>query len=163
MYVRYPKLSDDNLATLEELVRELNWVASISHRRRMGENLQDNLSQYTNTRWFKWTHEQRQRFRSAIPENQHSKALVGYFIEFAPKTGLLDRMTTWKDDPANSGTIIAYALKDGVILLNDTEVDVKRGEGIGFNLSVIHEIKPSDNGQLWANLMVMGDPAKFKV
>lgn len=163
MYVRYPKLPDEALATLDELVKELNWVNAVSHRRRMGENRYNNLSEYTNTRWFSWTREQRDRFRSAIPEKQNSKALVGYFIELAPKTGFLDRMTTWTDNPASSGTIIAYALKDAVILLNDTEVDVKRGEGIGFNLSVIHEVKASENGQLWANVMVMGDPAKFQV
>lgn len=163
MYVRYPKLPDESLATLEELLKELNWVNAVSHRRRMGENSYNNLSEYTNTRSFSWTHEQRERFRSTIPENQSRKALVSYFIEFAPKTGFLDRMTTWKDNPASSGTIIAYALKDATILLNDTVVDVKRGEGIGFNLSVIHEVKASDNGQLWANMMVLGDPAKFKV
>lgn len=163
MYVRYPKLPDESLATLEKLVAELKWVNAVSHRRRMGENAYNNLSEYTNTRSFSWTHDQRERFRSAIPVKQHSKALVSYFIEFAPKTGFLDRMTTWTDNPASSGTIIAYALKDAVILLNDTEVDVKRGEGIGFNLSVIHEIKASENGQLWANMMVMGDPAKYQV
>lgn len=157
MYTRYSKLSDESLAALDQLCTELEWKHSTSHRRRMGENGINALSEYDNTRWFTWTHEQRLRFRAAMPENQQKKALVGYYIQFAPVTGFLDRMTTWVDKPASSGTIIAYALQDNqVIYLNDEPVVVNRGEGIGFNLGTVHEVKASEQGQLWANMMVLG-------
>lgn len=163
MYVTYPKLSSDSLKTLEELVLEINWADTKAHRLRLGENGGANISQYKTTRWFEWTAEQRARFRSALPDTHCKSALVGYFLGFEPKTGFLDRITTWEGDAANSGTIIAYALKDATILLNDVEIEVKRGEGIGFNLSVVHEVKASEEGQLWANVMVLGDPAKFQI
>lgn len=150
------RISNEDIRALKELYKELNPPYVTSHRRRNGVNIYKNLSIYKDTRWFKWSQAQRDRFRAHYPEKYHSKALVAYFIEFPKEEGFLDRMETWVGKQQKSN-IIAYALNKGQhIYLNDKRVEVGQGEGIVFSLSSVHEVKPSKAGALWANVMVLG-------
>ncbi len=162
MYVRFPKLSDEALATLQRLRDQVQFTESESHRRRMGENGQQALSRYRYSRYFFWPHAIRSAFKAQFPSKQAGQAVVGWYLELDPEVGFLDRMTYWVGK-RQSGTSIAYALHaDQVIYINDEPVTVPKGEGIGFNLSEIHEIKPSDDGQLWACVMVLGAPERYQ-
>lgn len=163
MYKLYPKLSKDAIDNLKALRGELPMVESHSIRRRMGENGPARLSWYLTTRSFTWTAAQRARFVAELPPVQTKGSLVNWFVEYPAKTGFLDRMVYWVGADI-AGTVIAYALDgDYEILIQDKRVVVPRGEGIGFNLREIHEIKESKTGQLWACMMVLGDPGNFKV
>ncbi len=163
MYTNYPKLSEEAIAELKALRQELPMVESHSIRRRMGENGPKRLSWYLTTRSFTWLSAQRARFNAQLPAVQTEGSVVNWFVEYPAHTGFLDRMVYWVDKD-RAGTVIAYALDgDYEILLEDKSVVVPRGEGIGFNLRVIHEIKESKPGQLWACMMVLGDPKNFKV
>jgi len=161
MHVIYPALDEQNVKALVELRSEFELPNVRSNSRRMGENSCHNLSVYKNTRWFSWNRDQRQRFKDALPKKQWEKAVVGWFLDFPAKEGFLDRMTTWVNE-VQSGTIIAYALRTNQsILINDEPVMVKKGEGIGFSLRNIHEIKRSQEGQLWACVMVLDSPDRY--
>lgn len=154
---RYPKLTVDQVVGLKDLQSELSMTESISHRRRMGEGGINALSRYSYSRWYSWDSKTRQLFKSHIPEQQANAALIGWYLKI-PRRGFLDRMTTWVGSK-EAGTIIAYSLNgDQVIRINDQDVIVNQGEGIGFHLSNIHEIKPPKREQLWACLMVLGEP-----
>jgi hypothetical protein len=161
MHRIYPALSAEQQAELIELSKEMKWIEAYSFRRRMGVNGADALSIYKNTRWFTWTAKQRNKYKALLPEHMVNQAVVGWYLDLPAGDGFLDRMTVWVDKP-NSGTAIAYALRgDQTILINDKPVLVKQGQGIGFSLREIHEIKPSEEGQLWACVMVRGQPVEF--
>lgn len=163
MYTLYPKLSEENITELKALKGELNFVESKAQRRRMGENGLNRASWYLTSRSFTWLQEQRARFAKLVPEKQVKNSLVSWFVEYPAKTGFLDRMTYWVDKTM-AGTVIVYALDgDYEILIENKRVVVPRGEGIGFSLRLVHEIKESKAGQLWACMMVLGDPENFKV
>lgn len=163
MITRLKKLSPSKAHALYQLFDTFTLKQASSHRLRMGENRMDNLSVYFTTRWFKWRYQVRDLFKEQLPEAMVNQAMVGWYLHLPPETGFLDRMTTWVDKQAGSGTVMAYALQDGqVIILNEQEHVVNRGEGIGFHLSEVHEIKPSTEGQLWACIMVRGNPDRFE-
>lgn len=153
-YTRLPPLSKDNVAALLQLYTELDPPEAVSHHRRNGVNIQNNLSVYKNTRWFWWSRKQRQLFKDNYLSAFTNKALVGYFIEFPAKRGFLDRMEAWVDSDS-AGVITAYALNDNQhIWLDGTKVVLSKGEGIAFSLRRVHEVKPSKTRAVWANLMV---------
>lgn len=163
MITRLKKLSPTKVHTLRQLFDTFNLRQASSHRQRMGENRSANLSVYFTTRWFSWRSHVRDLFKEQLPVGMVNQAMVGWYLSLPPETGFLDRMTTWVGKEAGSGTAMAYSLQDGqVILLNDTEYVVNRGEGIGFHLSEVHEIKSSTEGQLWACVMVRGNPDRFE-
>lgn len=157
MITRYPKLSKESLEGLQKLRDEVPLLKSESHRRRMGERGFRSLSQYNYSRWYTWDSGTRKLYKSLLPENQSEAALIGWYL-VVPRRGFLDRMTKWVGERM-AGTIITYSLNgDQVIRINDQDVIVNQGEGIGFHLSNVHEIKPPKREQLWACLMVLGEP-----
>jgi hypothetical protein len=157
------KLSPTRVTRLRQLFDTFNLKQASSHRLRMGENGASNQSVYFTTRWFTWRYQIRDMFKAQLPEAMVNSAMVGWFLHLPPETGFLDRMTTWVGKEAGSGTAMAYSLQDGqVIYLNDIPHQLNRGDGIGFNLSEIHEIRPSAEGQLWACVMVRGRPDRFE-
>lgn len=159
MHVMFPPLAEDAVEQLIELRKELRMTESKSHRRRMGAHRHKALSQYRYSRWYTWTSEQRKRFKALFPSKPVDNALIGWFLELDKVDGFLDLMTYWFNKPM-AGTVVSYALTDASIWLNDERIDVPKGTGIGFNLSVLHEIKPQMNDQLWACVMVLGNPKK---
>lgn len=163
MITRLKKLTPSRVTRLRELFDTFSLTQATSHRQRMGENGAENSSVYFTTRWFGWRYQVRDLFKEQLPPAIVSKALVGWFLHLPPNTGFLDRMTTWVGREDESGTAMAYSMQDGqVIRLNDVEHQLNRGDGIGFNLSEVHEIFPSDAGQLWACVMVRGRPDRFE-
>lgn len=154
-------LSPTAVHVLSDLAANVAFTRSESHRRRMGANGQDALSQYLYSRWYTWDRKQRLRFKRALPQPLIERALVGWFLALPPGDGFLDRMEAWVGVPM-SGTVVAYALnRDQRVLLNDTEVFVPQSEGLIFNLQVVHEIKPSPTGQLWACVMSPYSPQEL--
>ncbi|AEH03580.1 hypothetical protein AVT69_gp155 [Pseudomonas phage PhiPA3] len=160
MYKHYDPLTEAELETLLTLKDQVPFKIATSYKRRMGENGNKALSIYNYSKWFEWTKPQRELFKEGFSNDALDKAVQGWFLELPAGKGFLDRMTTWVDKPG-SGTIIATALKDQDILLDDKSVHLKKGEQIGFHLSTIHQIAPSKEGQLWACIMVRGDHEKL--
>lgn len=171
-YIMLPKLPAESVAALLELYSEFSPAFATSFRRRIGKSPtsrmrigasgQSKLSVYKDTRWFKWSPEQRQRFKDAFPNKMHTKALVGYFIEFPKNGGFLDEMDAWADQGDAASVIIAHALKDGQnIVISGEKVVLNAGEGIAFKISKVHEVKPSEFDALWANTMVLGKLETF--
>jgi hypothetical protein len=162
-YIHLQKLPEESVAQLLALYSEFSPPFATSHRLRMGANLGAKPSVYKDTRWFKWTAEQRQRFKTAFDNRAHvAKALVGYFLEFPKNVGFLDVMTTWAELGERSAIIVAYAINDGQhIVINSNKVVLNAGEGIAFHVSQIHEVKKSKLDALWANTMVLGKLSDF--
>lgn len=163
MITRLKKLTPTRVTRLRQLYDTFNVPQATARRLRMGENGNANSSVYHTTRWFSWRYQVRDMFKEQLPENMVNSAMVGWFLDLPPETGHLDRMTTWVGKEAASGTAMAYSLQDGqVIYLNDVAYQLNRGDGIGFHLSEVHEIRPSKEGQLWACVMVRGRPDRFE-
>lgn len=159
MYVFYSHLADANINTLTQLASEVEMVEARGRERRVGSN--GGISRYRNSRSFTWKHKQRELFKAQFPEKVIERMHVGSFLEITPAVGFLDRMTKWVDKP-DAGVAVAYALNDDLtIYINDVEVLVAKGSGIGFSLSQVHEIKPTPTGQLWAIALVRGTPEQF--
>lgn len=166
-YVMLPKLPKESVEKLLALYTEFNPPFATSLRRRIGKsptsrmrigaNGQKRLSVYKDTRWFKWSPTQRQRFKDAFPNEMHTKALVGYFLEFPKDVGFLDEMDAWVATGEAAAIIVAHALKDGQnIVISGKKIILNAGDGIAFRVSKIHEVKPSEFDALWANTMVLG-------
>lgn len=160
MYKHYDKLTDTEVEDLIALSKELKFKDSKGHRMRVGANAPRVLSVYNYSKWFEWRHKQREQFKTFFPEIALPKITQGWYLEIPANTGLLDLMTVWVGKPL-SGRIIATALMDQSIFLDGQEVCVKKGEQIGFSLCTPHEIKPSEQGQLWACVMIHGCHTKI--
>lgn len=156
MYTLLPALDDQKVADLLALREEVTMLDSVGHRLRIGKNILDKESKYSYSRWFSWNRHQRAKYKQLIPENIVKRSLQCWFLEFAPDTGFLDTMVAWVGSKG-CGTAIAYALKDGMhINLEGQNVFVKKGEGIAFHLSTVHQVNPSPAGGLWACVMIRG-------
>lgn len=156
----YKQLLDNSKAEVEsllELSTQVKFQAAEGYRRRVGANGPNALSRYNVAKWFDWTHDQREQFRVAFPVPLQRKAIQGWFLEIPRGTGFLDLMNYWVDKPL-SGSVVCTALKNQTILLNNTPIKLVKGQQITFKLDVLHEIKPSKEGQLWACIMYLGDP-----
>lgn len=154
MYTRLHTLSETAVTELCELKDEVSFSDSYGARRRQGKNDAKALSIYNYSKWFNWTHAQRETFRKALPEKQTQKSKQVWFLDIPAQTGFLDVMTYWVDHAHMCGKVCAYSLTDNqVIYLNGNAITLEKGEGIYFCLSEIHEIKPSMKGQLWACVM----------
>jgi hypothetical protein len=154
MYTRLHTLSETAVAELRGLKDEVSFSDSYGARRRQGKNDANALSIYNYSKWFNWTHAQRETFRNAMPEKQTQKTKQVWFLDIPARTGFLDVMTYWISHAKNCGKICAYSLTDKqTIYLDGHSVTLEKGEGIYFCLSQIHQIKPSKEGQLWACMM----------
>lgn len=161
MYLRYPKLDPQPLSALTHLAGAQSFENSVSYRRRIGAGGQQALSEYAYSRWYGWSRKDREGFQTCFPAHVVDRSVVGWFLKIPPTTGFLDRMTTWVGQKM-AGTVLAYALMpEQELVLNDQVVTVADGEGVMFNLGIIHEIKPSSRGQLWACVMTPYAPSAF--
>lgn len=162
-YVPLPQLTPESVAGLKEIYAELNPPVATCQRVRMGANIGTKISHYKDTRWFKWSADQRKRFKDYFDNSSRvTKALVGYFIEFPKNCGYLDLQTTWAGQGTRTAIITAYALNDGQhIIIDDKKVVLNAGQGIAFHVSAIHEVKKSKRDSLWANTMVLGTLEAF--
>ncbi|WDS62252.1 hypothetical protein [Pseudomonas phage D6] len=156
MYTLLPALDEKQVEELVALRGELTMLDSVGHRLRVGKNILEKESKYQYSRWFSWNRHQRAKYSSIIPENIVKRSLQCWFLEFSPHTGFLDTMTVWVGSKG-CGTVIAYALQDGMhINLEGDTVYVKKGEGIAFRLSTVHQVNESPLGGLWACTMIRG-------
>ena len=160
--IRLPiKLTPEQHKALSEMSREVRYTDAKSYRRRMGES--GRLSVYRYSKWLVWGLDGRKKFKSLLPETYVKRTLIGWFLDFPTITGFLDRITTWVDKKG-SGYIITYNISDtpNAILIDDEEVVVEPGEGIGFSLRHVHEIKSSKHRMTWASLMLQGPPLEWE-
>jgi hypothetical protein len=156
----YKQLLDNTKEEVEALLalsRQVKFHAAEGYRRRVGANGPNALSRYNVSKWFDWTHAQREAFRPNFPEPLQRKAIQGWFLDIPKGTGFLDLMDYWVGKEL-SGSVVCTALRKQTILLNRTPLTLEVGEQITFKLDVLHEIKPSKHGQLWACIMYLGDP-----
>lgn len=162
MLYRYGKIPTTDVTRLRQVAEAVTFIEAKSIRRRVGANGINNLSVYNYSRWYRWPNRMRQHFKACHFTPAVEKALVGWFLDIPAGGGFLDRMITWIDKPM-AGTVIAVSLQDDQrILINEEEHIVNEGEIIGFSLRCVHEIKPSVNGQKWANIMVYQTPETFQ-
>lgn len=155
MYKKLTNLPIENLQKLQELSRIVIYKNKIEH---LGVHGYQRLSIYTNSKWYDWTRQQKQEFKSCFETDYVNKAIIGWFINYPKEVGFLDRTEYWKTTNS-AGIVLAYALTDGLdIHLNDTRVTVNQGEGIAFSLRIPHEIKAKTVDQRWACLMTMSMP-----
>lgn len=149
MYKLETSLSNDALTAFDTLIGS---VPFNSNNIRVGANGIGKLSNYSYSRWYDWTAEQRTAFKSSFGPAV-DKALVGWFLRFPATVGFLDLMTYWQDK-IMAGNIVAYALNDNQrIWLNGSEIVINRGEGLRFSLKIPHEVKPSNIAQNWVCIM----------
>jgi hypothetical protein len=152
MYELLDSISTDSIATLKTLLGE---VPLNGDDIRVGAGGVENMSVLQSGKWLDWTREQRATFKSALPEDQVSKAVVGSFLHIPATTGFLDAQDYWVNAKM-CGTMYAYALETGQkIIINGKSVTVKKGQGIKFSLKEVHEIKGTSADQNWACLMLM--------
>ncbi len=155
MYKQLPKLTNDNLIKLENLLDIVSYKNKIEH---IGVNGYNRLSVYNTSKWYDWTRQQKQEYKSCFENEFTDKALIGWFLRFPKTTGFLDKIEYWKTTNA-AGIILAYALDDGQdIHLDGNKIVVNKGEGIAFSLRTTHEVKVKATEQNWACLMTMSMP-----
>lgn len=157
MYKHLEPLTETELKELEVLKGEVKFHKAEGYRRRVGANGPNALSRYNVSKWFDWTHAQRETFRSKFPLPLQRKILQGWFLELPRGTGFLDLMNYWVGKHM-SGSVVCTALKDQTVHLDGNPIKVKRGQQITFKLSTLHELKASKEGQLWACIMFFGCP-----
>jgi hypothetical protein len=156
MHKQLPNLTNNNITKLENLSSSIGYRDKIEH---IGVNGYNRLSIYNTSKWYDWTRQQKQEFKSCFEDDFSNKAIIGWFLKFPKTTGFLDEIDYWKTTNA-AGIILAYALNDGQdIYLNHNKVVVNKGEGIAFSLRLTHEVKAKPTEQNWACLMTMSMPA----
>lgn len=151
MYKTLPQLSPATLQTFDTLVQQVSFT---NNNIRLGANGTEKVSKYFYSRWFDWNNAQRISFKNCFG-TAADNALVGWFLTFPANTGFLDLMTYWQDK-VMAGVVVAYALEDNQkIWLDGKELIFNKGEGLKFNLKVLHEVKNSNMQQKWACLMLL--------
>lgn len=157
MYRRLQNEPADKVTGLIELSQSVRFKDSRGSRCRMGLNGSKACSIYNYSKWFDWKAAQRAFYKTCFPKHAMDQVLQGWFLELPPKTGFLDVMNYWVGADC-AGTIVCTALRDQSIIIGDETVGMHVGERLSFNLRTIHEIKPSDHGQLWACIMIFMMP-----
>ena len=153
MYKILNALSEEQKNNLLTLQSQVTMVPAVSHRRRMGEHINKNLSVYNLSKYLKWTVAQRKTFKENFPANADSKAVIKWFVEYPATTGFLDRMTYWVNEPSPSW-LTCYNIKGaGNIILDGKSITVPVGQGIEFSVDTVHEITPTSTGTVWACVM----------
>lgn len=155
MYYRTLGVMDpESVDKMLTLSGEVKYSFSSGSRMRIGRNAPKVLSKYHYAKWFKWKAGQRQRFKDIYPEYLIPMITQAWFLKFDPVEGQLDEMV-FAANTKLAGTFVITALKDAQEMLIDGKiVVVNKGETITFNASTLHEVKPSENGQLWLCTMV---------
>lgn len=155
MYQYYEKLTPEEVDELVELSKTVKFSKAEGYLRRRGVNAPLVNSEYNFSRWFDWKAKQREQYKQYFPTTVREKIIQGWFLELPAHTGFLDLMDYWVGK-YHSGRVIATALKDQSIWLDRKEIRLNKGEQIGFNLAELHEIKPCEDGGLWACVMFLG-------
>lgn len=154
LYKKIDTLSKDLVNSLNELASQLKYRFSEGSRMRKGRNAPFKLSKYHYSKWFDWSKEQRDVVRNALPESIMSKALQTWFVKYDPVTGMLDEMD-FGVERANPVTFVIVSLKPKqTIILDGNSITCSEGEVIAFSIASVHEIKPSEEGQLWLCVMI---------
>jgi hypothetical protein len=151
MYTKLPKLNEQHISDLTQLMSEVQYS---DKGIRMGANGIEKLSKYHYSKWYDWTRPQKQRFKDSLGTELIDQAVVGWFLKLPKNTGFLDLMNYWVDKKM-AGVIASYALSDQDIWINNEKITVLRGEGIRFSLKNPHEIKISTKDQNWACVMLL--------
>lgn len=158
-YKKLPTLSESRVVALKELADTVHLKTSVGSRVRMGRNKEKRLSRYLYSKWFNWSRKERQIYREAVGESRAKEAVQCWFLRIPEKDGFLDVMDTWVYQGGRAAVIATYAVGgDQTIWIGDEEILVKKGEGIAFRLSELHEIRESEEGQLWACMMTQMSP-----
>lgn len=151
MYKKLETLTKTKLTKLQTLFSQVTFT---DKNRRVGANGLAKMSIYTYSKWTSWTRIEKAAYKECFNVKFIDKAVVGWFLHFPKDTGFLDVMNYWLDEPV-AGIIVAYALDDQEIIIDNEIVKVAAGEGIEFSLKQLHEIKPASKDQNWACLMTL--------
>lgn len=163
MYTKLHSIPEAELTKILALRDEVTFTLSTGSRRRNGVNPTEKLSMYEYSKWFTWTHAQRQVVRSVLGEPLTRKSQQLYFLNIPAKTGFLDTMDYWVGKEKMCGKIAAYALEDNMTIYIDSRaVKLMRGEGIYFCLSELHRIDASKAGQKWLCTMTRSPVSELK-
>lgn len=155
MHTRLTPLSNETLETLGKLRRTVPAPTRATGRLHLGSNGVNRLSVYNVSTWFAWSRQQRQTLKQLLPSAFVDRAINGWFLEFPPEDGFLDRMTQWEGQ-VTTGSIVAYSLQDGQeFWIDDEPHTFDRGEGVAFPLNSVHEVLPSNDGQQWVCLLTL--------
>lgn len=153
MYTLLSNLSNESKAAFELLSQNVKFS---NNNIRLGSGGLQKLSNYSYSRWYDWTSEQRNTFKQLFHPADANNSVVGWFLTFPAEIGFLDTMTYWQDK-LMAGTVVAYALSNNQsIYLNNECITLNKGEGIRFSLRTLHEVKSSTFEQKWACLMQIG-------
>lgn len=151
MYEKLSRITNDQI----QILRTLKETVPMTDKHiRLGQHGTDKISIYNYSKWSLWNRVQKNNFKSIFAQEDLDKSVVGWLLNLPSNTGFLDRMIAWEGQD-NCGTVVAYALEDQEIYINDAVVTVLSGEGIKFKLNQPHEIKTSSNERNWACIMVM--------
>ena len=149
------KLSNISNDAVNSLIAIKDSIVLSSARIRVGKNKHENISVYKTSKWFDWTADQMNTFKSVFSESHVNKAVSGWFLHLPENTGHLDEMDYWQDKPY-AGTVVAYSLTNGnSIVINDVEYTCNAGEGIKFSLKELHKINKTATSRDWACLMLL--------
>lgn len=150
MYTRLKDLTPEAIEAFLKLKDEVKFTTATGSRVRVGKNKQHALSIYDYSKWFNWTHGQRELVREHLGETLTRKARQLHFLNLPAKTGFLDIMDAWVGKGASCGKMAAYCLGESqTIYIDNRAVKLSRGEGIYFCLANLHHINASKDGQLW--------------
>ena len=152
-YKVFPAVSKATVKKYIELSETINFTQAEGSKRRVGLNKEKALSIYKYSKWFSWNYKQRAIYRELLGQHRSGRSIQCWYLDIPAGDGFLDVMDYWVKHPV-SCSVVSVALKGNQsIWIDGEEVIVKKGEAIGFKLNSLHEIKPSENGQMWACIM----------
>lgn len=157
MHKLLEKLDETVRNELLTLSKSVTFKPAISHRRRMGMSGKDKLSIYNNSKYLKWTSEQRSIFKTCIGDKLANKALVSWFVQFPAETGFLDKLNTWVNSPSPAWLYCYLVEGKGKVGLNEQVIELEAGQGIAYSLANIHSVETTQEGSLWACVMIQGE------
>lgn len=160
MYVTIKESNGFNTENLVALAKELNFRPVVSHRRRMGLNKFNALSQYSNTKYLTWTAGQRDIFKNNFNKEVMDKTLVNWFVKFDAEVGFLDKMTAWVDDKSPAWLTIFVIDGKATVMLGEETIELNKGDGLHFPLSYIHSVEKNEVGCTLACAMTMDQVLK---
>lgn len=157
MHKLLDKLDDTVRNELLTLSKSITFKPAVSHRRRMGMSGKNKLSVYNNSKYLKWTSEQRATFNTCLGKELTDKALVCWFVEFPAETGFLDKLNTWVKNVSPAWLVCYLVEGKGKVTLNDQVIELEAGQGIAYSLANIHGVESTQEGSLWACVMIPGE------
>ena len=160
MYVTIKESNGFNTEGLTALAKELTFRPVTSHRRRMGLNKFNALSQYSNTKYLTWTASQRSMFKDNFNKEVMDKTLVNWFVRFDPEVGFLDKMVAWVGEKSPAWLTIFVIEGKATVMLGEETIEVNKGGGLHFPLSYVHSVEKNQEGCTLACAMTMDQVLK---